>query len=127
MSTKTKIVITEEDLKEAKKTLHQLKVKQEKLREQELEIRVYLADALHEEEGGSKTIKLGDTKITISRPITYSIDEVNAEKFSKEHGDVALDVLKWKPQVVVGAFKKNLDVASEYIVAKPGPPTVEIK
>ncbi len=126
-TTTKKIVITEEDLLGAKKTLAKLKLQQEKLREQELEIRTYLADALHDGEEGSRTIKIGDVKVTISRPLNYSIDGPNAEKLAKDHGPESLEILKWKPTISVTGFKKYLDIASEYCVVRPGPATVEFR
>jgi len=124
----TKIAtLTEEDLLAAKKKLTEIRKKQEVLRESELAIRTYLADVLHPAEEGSKTVTLGDTKITIKRVLNYSISKVDAEKLSRENPEVALEVLSWSPNVKVSGFKEHSEIVAEYINVKPGPPSVEFK
>ena len=114
-------------LAEARDRLHELKDIQNSAREEELQIREYLAKNLHDGDEGSKTVTIDGIKLTVSRPVYYTISSEDAERMSKEHGEVALECLRWKPEVRVGGFKKRLDIASEFIVTKPGPPTVEFK
>jgi hypothetical protein len=119
--------LTEQDLLEAKKTLLKLKKKQDELREQELEIRTYLADVLHDGEEGSKTITVGEVKLTIQRVLNRSITRDEAERLSTEHPDISLEALSWRPEVKVSGYKEHQAVMDEYITTRPGPPTVTFK
>lgn len=125
--TKKPKTITHDPLVEARDRLFELKELQNEARDEELRIREYLANFLHDGESGAKTVTVDGIKVTVTRNLNYSIDGPNAERFSKEHSDVALEVLKWKPTVSISGFKKNWDVASEYCVVKPGPSTVEFQ
>lgn len=119
--------LTEKDLLAAKKALADNKKKQEALREQELEIRTYLADVLHDAEEGSKTITVGSVKLTIQRLLNRSITRDDAERLSHEHPDVALECLSWRPEVKVSGYKENVSIMDDYVTTKPGPPTVTFK
>lgn len=119
--------LTEQDLLAAKKKLAELKKKQETLREQELEIRTYLADVLHDGEEGGKTITVGDTKLTIQRVLNRSITRDEAERLTNEHPELSLECLSWRPEVKVSGYKEHAEVMDEYITTKPGPPTVSFK
>ena len=123
----TTIELTEADINAARKAITSIKKEQEALRERELEIRNYIADALFPQEEGSKTIKIGDAKLSIKRNIVYSITRADAEKLVAEHSALSLDVLSWSPVVKAGGFKKHVDQVSEYITVKAGPPTIEFK
>lgn len=128
MSTKTKTVeLDEEDLINARKALAKNKAKQEKLREEELEIRTFLADALHDGDEGSKTIKIGNTKVTIKRTINRTITKDDAERLAQEHGEISVECLSWSPSVKVSGYKEHQAIMDEYITTRPGPPVVEFK
>lgn len=123
----TVATLTEEDLIAARKKLASLKKKQDELRTQELEIRTYLADVLHNAEEGSKTVTVGSVKLTIKRVLNYSISRADAEKLTQENPDLSLEVLSWSPVVKVGGYKEHASEVAEYITVKPGPPSVEFK
>ncbi len=114
-------------LAEARDRLHELKDIQNSAREEELMIREYLAKNLHDGDEGSKTITIDGIKVTVTRSLRYEIGVEEAERLGKEKGDLALSVLRWKPEVRVGEFKKNREELEEYIVIKPSPPSVEFK
>jgi hypothetical protein len=119
--------LTEQDLLNAKKKLAEIKKKSEALREQEIEIRTYLADVLHDGEEGSKTITVGDTKLTIQRTLNRSITRDDAERLSNEYPDIALECLSWRPEVKTSGYKEHVNVMDDYITTRPGPPTVSFK
>ena len=119
--------LTEADLINARKKLAAIKKKAETLREEELAIRHFIADVLYPEEDGSKTLKVGNVKLTIKRTLNYSITRDEAERLTQEHGDLALEVLSWSPEVKVRGFKDNVDTVADYITVKAGPPTVVFK
>jgi hypothetical protein len=123
----TTATLTEQDLLAAKKKLAEIKKKSEALREQELEIRTYLADVLHDAEEGSKTVTVGEVKLTIQRTLNRSITRDDAERLTAEHPDVSLECLSWRPEVKVSGYKENVNVMDDYITTKPGPPTVTFK
>lgn len=116
-----------DDLKAARKKLADLKRKQETLREQELEIRTYLADVLFNEEEGSKTLTIDGVKVSIKRILNRSISREDAERLSKEHPTESLAILSWRPEVKTSGYREFQSIADEYIVTRPGPPTVEFK
>jgi len=115
------------DLIEARDRLFELKEVQNKAREEELKIREYLADKLHTAEEGSKTIDIEGVKVTVTRTLNRSIGKVEAEEFCKLHGDISLECLRWKPEISVTGYKKHQAILDEYIVTKPGPPSVAFK
>jgi signal transduction histidine kinase len=115
------------ELLAAKERLEELKQQQAVAREEELRIREYLARKLHDGVEGSKTITVDGVKCTITRNLTRTIGVEEAEKLSKEHSDLALECLRWKAEVKVGAYKKHTDILDDYIVTKAGPPSVEFK
>ena len=119
--------LTEEDLIAARKKLASNKKKQAALREEELAIREFIADTLFTEEEGFKTITVGSVKLTIKRTLNRSISRADAEKLTKEHPDLSLELLSWKPEVKVSGYREHQEIADEYIVTKPGPATVEFK
>lgn len=123
----TKAPFTEQELLDAEKKLKAIKAKQEKLRQEELAIREHIADELHDGEEGRKTITIGDLKVTVERVMNCSITKDDAERFSKENPKEALECLSWSPRVKVSPFREHIDIASEYITVKPGPPTVTFK
>ena len=122
-----KLALTHDELVEARDRLFELKEVQNEAREEELKIREYLAKNLHDGVEGSKTVTVDGVKVTITRNLNRTIDAAEAEKLYKEHSDVALAVLRWKPEIRVGEYKKHQDVMDEYITTKPGPPSVEFK
>lgn len=125
-STGVKAPITKATLIEARDTLQSIRQQQEELREEELKIRTFLADKLHTEEEGTKTMTIDGIKVTIGRSINRTISRDEAERMTQEHGDLSLEVIRWKPELKVGEFKKHPEL-EEYITSKPGPPTVEFK
>jgi hypothetical protein len=126
-TTPKKKVIKRDDLVIARDRLFELKELQNSAREEELKIREYLADNLHTEEEGSKTIDIDGVKVTITRTLNRSIGQAEAEEFCKLHGDLSLDCLRWKPEIKVSGYKKNQAILDEFIVTKPGPPSVAFK
>ena len=122
--------IDKDMLLQAKDRLAEIHTEAKALREEELAIRTYLADALHPAEEGSKTIKIDDKlKLTITRSLNRSINRTDAEALSQELPTVAVEVLRWEPKVSVSAFKKLAEAHNlhRFITTKPGPPTVEFK
>lgn len=127
-STKTTApVITHDELVAARDRLFELKEEQTKAREEELRIREYLARKLHDGVEGSKTVTVDGIKVTVTRNLSRTIGVDEAEKLSKEHEKLALEVLRWKPEIRVGEYKKHTDILDEYIVTRSGPPTVEFR
>lgn len=118
--------ITKKTLLEAKERLEELRQAQSEAREEELKIRTFLADKLYQEEGGSKTLTVEGLKLTIGRPLAYSISKEELERMTADHGTIADEVIRYKPEVKVGEFKKHPELA-EYVTVKPGPATVEFK
>ena len=119
--------LTEQDLLAAKKTLEANKRKQITLRDQELEIRAYIADCLHTGAEGSKTITVGGTKVSITRSISRSITREEAERLKQEHSDLYLECLSFRPEVRVAGYRSHTEILDDYISSKPGPATVEFK
>lgn len=119
--------ITLDTLLAARERLFELKTEQAKAREEELEIRQYLADLLHEGVEGSKTITLEGVKVTVTRTLNRSIDTAEVERFCADHPQVSVTVLRWKPELKISEYKKNVDIVDEYITTRPGIPTVEFK
>lgn len=118
---------TEADIAASRKRLEAIKRQQDKLRDEELEIREWFASNFHHEEEGSKTLKVGGEKFTVKRTLNRTIGKDEAERLSQEYPDLAVEALRWKPEVVVSVYKENADVLDDYIVTKSGPPSVEFK
>jgi hypothetical protein len=112
------------ELLAAKERLEELKQAQTVARDEELRIREYLARKLHDGVEGSKTITVEGVKCTITRNLTRTIDRDLAEKLSKDHGDIALECLRWKPEVIVSGYRKHTELLDDFIVTKSGPPSV---
>jgi hypothetical protein len=122
---KTLIKLTE--LTEARDRLFELKKVQNEARDEELRIREYLARKLHDGVEGSKTITVDGIKVTVTRTLSRTIDRDLAEKLSKDHGDIALECLRWKPEVIVSGYRKHTELLDDFIVTKAGPPQVDFK
>lgn len=122
-----KKALTGPALAEARDRLHELKDIQNTAREEELQIREYLAKHLHDADEGAKTHTIDGIKVTVTRSLRREIGVEEAERLTKEHGELSLQVLRWKPEVRVGEYKKHTGILDEYIVTKPSPPTVEFK
>lgn len=127
MKKNKKTEITLAILLAARERLFELKTEQAKAREEELVIRQYLADLLHKEVEGSKTITLEGVKVTVTRTLNRTIDAAEVERFCADHPQVSVAVLRWKPELKISEYKKNVDIVDEYIVTRPGIPTVEFK
>lgn len=99
------------------------------LRNEELKIRNYIADAVHTGESGSKTVEIDGIKLTVNRPVTYSIAKADAEAFRQSDPVSAALLLTWSPKVSVTGFKELADnpVVARIVTTKPGPPTVTFK
>lgn len=119
--------LTEDELLAAKKALEKNKKKQDELREQELEIRQYLADCLHDGEEGSKTVTVGSTKVAITRTLNRTITRDDAERLCKEHPDISVEALTWRPEVKTSGYREHQAVMDSYVTTKPGPPTISFK
>lgn len=120
--------LTALDIAQARAKLENLKKKQAALREEEFAIRCYLADALiPEQEEGSKTFTFGDLKIKLERPVNRNITQAEVERFNQEHGEIALEVLRYKAEVAVKAYREHQEIADEYITTTFGTPVVEFK
>ena len=127
MKKNKKTEITLAILLAARERLFELKTEQAKVREEELVIRQYLADLLYKEEEGSKTITLEGVKVTVTRTLNRTIDAAEVERFCADHPQVSVAVLRWKPELKISEYKKNVDIVDEYTVTRPGIPTVEFK
>jgi hypothetical protein len=113
------------DLLEARERLFELKAEQAQAREEELRIREYLAAKLHPGTEGSKTITVEGVKVTITRSLTRSIGIAEVERFCADHPALSATALRWKPELKISEYKKNVDVMDEYITTRAGLPTVE--
>lgn len=122
-----KKALKKKDLIIARDRLFELKEIQNTARDEELKIRTYLADNLHTEEEGSKTIDIDGVKVTITRTLTRSIGQAEAEEFARTHSDLALECLRYKPEVIVKGYKAHREILDEFIVTRPGPPSVAFK
>jgi geranylgeranyl pyrophosphate synthase len=118
---------TESDIAASRKRLESIKRQQDKLRDEELELREWFASNFHQEEEGSKTVKIGGEKFTIKRTLNRTIGKDEAERLSQEYPDLAVEALRWKPEVVVSTYKENKEILDDYIVTRAGPPSVEFK
>jgi len=119
--------ITEKTLRKAQDELSRIRAEQARLRGAELEIREFIADSLHDGEEGSKTLTVGSIKLTITRKLNRTIGRDEAERFMQEHGDVAVEVLSWRPEVKTSGYREHQEIADQFIVTKPGPPEVVFK
>ena len=119
--------MTLSEITEAKERLLELKEVQAEARDEELRIREYLAKNLHDGVEGSKTVTIEGVKVTITRSLSRTIGSAEAEQLSKEFPEISLACLRWKAELRVGEYKKNREILDDYIVTKPGPPTVEFK
>lgn len=119
--------LTHEQLVEARDRLFELKASIETAREEELQIREYLANKLHTGDEGAVTVTIDGVKVAITKVINRTISREEAERFTTEHPELSLECLRWKAEVRVGEYKKHREEMDEYIVTKPGPPTVEFK
>jgi hypothetical protein len=127
MSTTKKKTIKGKDLIAARERLYELKAIQNNARDEELKIREFLASNLHDGEEGSKTFKIDGEAVTITRTLSRTIGQAEAEEFVKLHGDLSLECLRWKPEVKVSGYKAHREILDEYIVTKAGPPSVAFK
>ena len=123
MKTKLK-KLTAAQLIEARDRLHELNRAMEEAKTEQLAIREYLAKYLHDGDEGAKTITIDGIKLTVTRNLNRTISREEAERFTQELPKLALEVLRWKPELRVGEVKKHEAEVSEFIVTKPGPPTV---
>lgn len=117
--------ITEAVLKLAREDLQEIAAEIAKLEEKQLKIRNFIADGLHDGDKGSKTVTVGAIKVTITRPINFSITTAEAERLVQEHGELSTEVLGWSPRCK-SAIEKHPELA-EYYTTKPGPPKIEWK
>ena len=123
-----KVVIpSESDITAARKRIEAIKRQQEKLRDEELQLREWFANNFHDGDEGSKTIKVGGEKFTVKRTLNRTIGKDEAERLSQEHPDLSVEALRWKPEVVTSVYKDHAEILDDYITTKPGPPTVEFK
>ena len=116
-------------LQQAATRLDEISAQVTLLRNEELKIRNYIAALIHPGESGPKTVEIDGIKLTVSRPVTYSINKEDAEALRVSHPSDAAVLLTWSPKVSVTGFKKladNPDVA-RLVTTKPGPPTVTFK
>ena len=123
----TTATLNEKDLLDAKQSLEDIKAEQEELRVKEISIREYIADVLHTEEEGSKTVKVGAAHLTITRMLSRRITKEEAERLSAEHPDIWHEAVAWRPEVKVSGYKDNKKIMDDYIVTKPGPPNIKFK
>lgn len=123
-----KVVIpSESDITASRKRLEAIKRQQYKLKAEELELREWFANNFHDGDEGSKTVKIGNAKFTITRTLNRTIGKDEAERLSQEHPDLSVEALRWKPEVVTSVYKEHASILDDYIVTKPGPPSVEFK
>ena len=122
---KEKAPITRDALVQARERLQEISEQSAALREEELQIRAWVADKLHPADEGSKTVTIHDIKVTIGRVLNRTIGRDEAHRLTEEHPEIALEVLTYRPEVKVSGYKAHTDIADEYIVTKPGPPSVK--
>src|SRR6478736_6460191 len=116
MKTATKKTkITEEILADARERLQELKALQNTAREEEIAIREYLANALHDGEEGSKTVIVGGIKLSITRLINRSITREDADRLKQENKKLWLECLTFRPEVRVAGYKEHRDELDEFI------------
>lgn len=125
--TKKVVVPSESDIAASRKRLEAIKRQQDKLKAEELELREWFANNFHDGDEGSKTVKIGNEKFTIKRTLNRTIGKDEAERLSQEHPDLSVEALRWKPEVVTSVYKEHASILDDYIVTKPGPPSVEFK
>lgn len=118
--------ITKDVLLSARDRMQELKEIQNNAREEEIKIRTFLADKLHDGEEGSKTLTIDGVKVNVTRPISRIISREEADRLCKDHTDLSAEALRWKPEVVVSVVKAHPEL-EEYITSKPGLVTVEFK
>jgi hypothetical protein len=126
-NSEVKYPIGKKQLVAARTRLQEISESLEKLREEQLKIRLFVADALHNGEEGSKTITIDGVKVGITRKLNRSISVEDAERLGQEQGDIALAAIRWKPEVVTSAYREHSEILDDYIVTKPGPPEVTFK
>lgn len=119
--------IRKSDLEAARDRLFELRRVQNESREEEVVIREWIANTLHTDPEGAKTLNVEGIKLTVTRPLTRTITAEDAERFSQDYPDLSAEVLRWKPEVKVAAYKANAALVDPYITTKPGLPTVEFK
>jgi hypothetical protein len=119
--------IKRNELVAARDRLFELKAIQNNARDEELKIREYLADRLHDGEEGSKTVEIEGVKVTVTRTLSRTIGTAEAEEFVKLHGDLSLECLRWKPEFKVAGYKAHREILDEFVVTKAGPPSVAFK
>lgn len=120
---KVKKPLTAAELMEARDGLHNIKQQIEVLREKELATREWIADRLHDGTEGSKTVTIDGVKVTITRNLNRSISEEEAVRLKQTYPKLWATCLSFKPTVRVGESKKNPEM-EDFIVTRPGPPTV---
>jgi len=124
-TTKTKKVktLTAAELIEARDALHEINQKMEELKVEQLEIRNYLADRLHDSDEGAKTMTIDGIKLTVTRVLNRTITRDEAARLQEEHPDLYAVCLNFRPEVRAGETKKHPEMEA-YITSKPGPPSV---
>lgn len=118
-----------QELEEARDRLLELSKIQAEAREEELQIREYLADKLYpkDKEEGATTITVEGIKLSITRVLNYTIGKDDAELLQREQPKLAAEVLNWSPKVRVAAFKDHQKELAKFVTVKPGPSTVTFK
>lgn len=117
--------ITKEQLLEAREALFDCNRRIEEAKAEQLQIREYLADFVHDGDEGAKTVTIDGIKLTVTRNLRRTITREEAERFTQEHGELSLTCLRWNPEVRVGEYKKHAEILDEYIETKPAPPEVK--
>ena len=118
--------IKKADIEAARDRLFELKQVQNEAREEEISIREWLAQ-FHDGDEGTKTVVIEGVKMAIGKPITRSITAEDAERLCNDYPEISVEVLKWKPEVRVAAYKANAEIVDPYITTKPGLVTVEFR
>lgn len=129
LSTKSKTELKAEAadakiLNEARESLTAIRAKQAELRTEELQIREYLANRFHDGEEGARTQTVGGVKFTVTRKLNRTIGRDEAERLTREHPELSLEVIRWNPELRTGEYKKHVAIVDEYITTKPAPPEV---
>ena len=119
--------IPKEALLEAKDRLSELKTIQIEAREEELQIRTWIADTYHDGEDGAKTITVDGIKIAIKRSLNYSITTADADLLHEEDPEAYADCISFSPRVKTAPFKKLIERVAKFVKVTQAPPSVDFK
>lgn len=121
--------MTEKDLVEARDRLQEIHAAQEKLREEELQIRNYVVERSwpEDKQEGAVTLTVGAIKMTLEKKFNRRISKEDAELLKQKHPKLYAEALNWTPNVRNGVYKDNVEVMDKFIVTTAAPSIVVFK